>query len=104
MAPRRGESALACAQRELREELGFTAANWAPLGIAYEIPSIFQSPIALFLARDLQAVSAELEDVESIEPVRMPLDEAIGAVMNGEINDTVTALALVRANRAPAHG
>lgn len=91
------ELPLACAQRELREELGFTATEWTPLGIAFEVPSILQEPVWLFLARDLHGVTAEPETVESIHPVRMSLDEAMDAVMTGGINDGVTALALIRA-------
>ncbi len=95
-----GELPLACAQRELREELGFEAARWDALGCAYEIPSIVQEPVWLFLARDLTAASAEPEAVESIAPVRLRLDAALDAVARGEIDDAVTALALVRAKRA----
>jgi 8-oxo-dGTP pyrophosphatase MutT (NUDIX family) len=92
-----GESALACAQRELREELGLQAARWDALGCAYEIPSIVQEPVQLFLARDLTTVPAEPEEVESIAPLRMGLAAALEAVACGAIDDAVTALALVRA-------
>src|ERR1700694_5304148 len=50
-----GEDALACAQREAREEAGVTATEWIPLGRTYEIPSIVEQPVALFLGRGLHA-------------------------------------------------
>ena len=93
------ELPLACAQRELREELGLNAGRWDALGCAYEIPSIVQEPVWLFLARELTPVRAEPETVESIEPVRMRLDAALDAIASGAIDDAVTALALLRARR-----
>jgi 8-oxo-dGDP phosphatase len=91
-----GESALACAQRELREELGLQAADWAPLGVAYEVPSIIEHPISLFVARDLRAVSSAPEHVEAIDAVRMPIDDAYRAARDGRIDDAVTLAALLR--------
>ncbi|HEY8297730.1 MAG TPA: NUDIX hydrolase, partial [Candidatus Baltobacteraceae bacterium] len=91
-----GESAQACAQRELREELGIVAAHWESLGILYEIPSIVREPISLFLARGIEHVDTELEDVETIELVRMPEELAFAAAASGQINDAVTVAALLR--------
>jgi 8-oxo-dGTP pyrophosphatase MutT (NUDIX family) len=94
-----GELPLACAQREVREEIGLVAARWDALGVAFEIPSIVQEPVWLFLARDLSRVPVALEDVETIEAVRMPFARALEGVSGGEIDDAVTAMALVRAAR-----
>jgi len=91
------EDALACAQRELREELGVAAKRWDSLGEAFEIPSIVALPVALFLARDIRGVERELERVESIDLVRMPFEVALHAVATGVIDDAVTALAFMRA-------
>jgi 8-oxo-dGTP pyrophosphatase MutT (NUDIX family) len=91
-----GESALACAQRELREELGLLARDWLPLGITYEIPSIVEQPVELFVARDLRAVPSAPEDVEAIDAVHMPIDDAYRAARDGRIDDAVTLAALLR--------
>jgi len=90
------ESAQAAAARELREELGLEAARWDDLGITYEIPSIVQEGVALFLARDVHAVAADPEEVETIVAVRMPFEEALRAAGRGDITDAVTAVALLR--------
>jgi 8-oxo-dGTP pyrophosphatase MutT (NUDIX family) len=90
------ETRQAAAARELREELGIEAARWDDLGIVYEIPSIVQEGVALFLARDVRAVATDPEDVETIVPVRMPFAEALRAAGRGEITDAVTAAALMR--------
>ncbi len=92
-----GETPLETAQREVREEIGVVAARWDDLGITYEIPSIVQIPVHVFLARTLTPVATDLEDIESIEPVRMRLAAALHAVGSGEIVDAVTAVAVIRA-------
>jgi 8-oxo-dGTP pyrophosphatase MutT (NUDIX family) len=91
-----GESALDCAKRELREELGIVAIDWIPLGLLYEIPSIVSSPVTLFLARRIEHVTDEQESVENIELVRVPAAEALAAAAEGRINDAVTVAALLR--------
>jgi 8-oxo-dGTP pyrophosphatase MutT (NUDIX family) len=95
-----GEDALACAQRESREEAGVIAARWTPLGMTYEIPSIVQEPVELFLGTDLSAAPLAPEEVERIDVVRMRFDDALDACADGRIDDAVTALALLRAHRA----
>lgn len=91
-----GETMLGCAQRELREELGLVAADWRPLGVTYELPSIVEHPVALFVARDLRTVPSAPEHVEAIEAVRIPIDDAYRAARDGRIDDAVTLAALLR--------
>jgi 8-oxo-dGTP pyrophosphatase MutT (NUDIX family) len=95
-----GEDALECAQREAREEAGVHARRWTALGQTYEIPSIVQEPVSLFLANDLEPAPLAPEAVERIDVVRMPLDDALAACADGRIGDAVTAIALLRARRA----
>jgi len=90
------ESALACAQRETREELGVVAGAWEPIGFLYEIPSLMSSPVHIFLATRISHVDTEFEPQESIELVRVPRKIAFGAIASGEINDAITAGALLR--------
>jgi len=95
------EDPLACAKRELREELGIVAREWIPLGVLYEIPSIVTHPVTLFLARDVEHVVDDQEDVERIELVRVPAAEALAAAASGKINDAVTVAALLRFASVP---
>jgi ADP-ribose pyrophosphatase len=94
-----GEDALACAMRESREEAGVAASRWDALGITYEIPSIVQEPVALFLGRALSPAPLSPEAVERIDVVRMPFVDALAACGDGRIDDAVTAIALLRAAR-----
>jgi ADP-ribose pyrophosphatase len=91
-----GESALECAQREAREELGIEAIHWTELGKLYEIPSLMNTPVELFLARGVEHVDSEAEPVETIELVRIPQQVAISAAASGKINDAITVAALLR--------
>jgi len=94
-----GEDGLACAQRESREEAGVVAAHWHALGECYEIPSIVQEPVALYLGTDLTSAPLAPEPVERIDVVRMPIADALEACANGRIDDAVTAIGLLRAYR-----
>ncbi|HEV3154491.1 MAG TPA: NUDIX hydrolase [Candidatus Baltobacteraceae bacterium] len=91
-----GESAMDCAKREAREELGVEAVHWHPLGRLWEIPSLVSQPVELFLAHGIEHVDVENEDVESVELVRVPAEVAIAAAAAGQINDAVTVAALLR--------
>lgn len=93
------EDALACAVREVREEAGLAAARWDALGFAYEIPSIVEHAVALFLARDLSPAPLPPESNERIDVVRMKFGDALDACADGRIDDAVTALVLLRAAR-----
>jgi ADP-ribose pyrophosphatase len=96
-----GESALATARRELREEAGYEALRWTPLGRIHTIVSYTNEQIDLFLAEDLTHVGAKLDDGEFIEIVTMNLSEMLAALDRGEITDakTVTALLLYARRR-----
>jgi ADP-ribose pyrophosphatase len=98
-----GEDGLACAQREAREEAGVVAARWRSLGRAYEIPSIVQEPVELFLGVTLTPAPLPPEEVERIEIVRMRFDDALAACGDGRIDDAITALALLRARSVLEH-
>jgi ADP-ribose pyrophosphatase len=92
-----GEDGLACAQRESREEAGMLANRWVALGETYEIPSIVQEPVSLYLGTGLTPAPLPPEDVERIDVVRMPLRDALEACADRRIDDAVTAIALLRA-------
>ncbi|HEV7180242.1 MAG TPA: NUDIX hydrolase [Candidatus Baltobacteraceae bacterium] len=91
-----GEAPLEAARRELREELGLEAARWEELGQIYEIPSIVQGAVAIFLASDVSAVPTAQEPSESITPVRIPIESALGEAMSREFQDALTLAVLYK--------
>jgi 8-oxo-dGTP pyrophosphatase MutT (NUDIX family) len=99
-----GEDALGCARRETREEVGAVAERWTALGGVHEIPSIVAATVNLFLARDCRFVDVEPEHVETIEIVRMPFRRAVAMALEGEIEDAISIVALLRADHALREG
>lgn len=86
----------ACAERELAEETGYTAAKWRSLGYLYASPGVLDEKLHLFLAEDLTPGVARPEADEQLHPVTVAIDEAIRMCLSGEIKDakTITALLL----------
>ena len=92
------ESALDCAQRELREEAGLSGRQWDHLGSIVTIPSFCDEKIELFLARDLSPSTSQLDFDEVIKVNRIDLEQALAMVGAGEIVDAKTIAALYHAN------
>ena len=93
------EDRLEAARRELREETGLTAGSWTHLNDLLTTVGFCDERISIFLARDLTAGDCDPDDDEFLNLVKLPLDEAVGMVMRGEICDakTVSALLMVKA-------
>jgi ADP-ribose pyrophosphatase len=100
-----GEPALAAAARELAEEADVSASIWHVLLDLYPSPGFSTEAIRIFLARGLSPVPEaerfEREHEEITMTVRrVPLDEAVAAVLQG----TITNAAAVAGILAAAHG
>jgi ADP-ribose pyrophosphatase len=93
---RAGESARACAERELSEETGLGARRWDHLGAIVTIPSFCDERIELYLARDLGDAPGELDHDEVITATQVDLEEALAMITRGEIVDAKSIVALLR--------
>lgn len=94
-----GEDALEGALRELEEELGIRAGNVIPLGAFAPTPAYDSEITHVFLATDLSYCERHTDEGEFLDIVTMSLDEAVSLVMNGEISDGKTQLAILKAER-----
>jgi ADP-ribose pyrophosphatase len=86
----------ACARRELLEETGYQAKKWRSLGYLYASPGVMDEKLHLFIAEELTPGPAKPEPDEQLEPVVVPLADAIRMCLDGTIHDakTVTSLLL----------
>ena len=89
-----GETALACARRELEEETGYIAEEFIELGKIHILPAYSDELIHLYLARGLSLTEQNLDPDEIIKVVKYPLDEALQMIEAGRITDALTILAL----------
>lgn len=91
-----GESNLLCAQRELKEETGFSAQNWQLFLTMHLSNSITQEQGFSYLATDLQEGDMELEETEDITMKRLPFEAVFQQVMKGEITDAMTVASVMK--------
>lgn len=94
-----GEDPAACAGRELIEETGYRAARVEPLGAYYTSPGLSDELMRAFVATGLTHVGQHLEEDEFIDVVTMTREEALAAVMQGELTDAKSMVALLMADR-----
>lgn len=93
---RLGEDLLLGIQRELKEETGYTAQKWTPLAEQIQLSnSVSDEKAWLWLAENLTPGEATPEDTEELKIKRIPVDEAIGMVHAGEIQDAMSVIALL---------
>ncbi len=92
-----GESELLCAQRELKEETGFSARNWQLYMTLHLSNSITQEQGFSFIAKGLQEGEMELEETEDIVVKRLPFEDVFQQVMTGEITDAMTVASVMKA-------
>lgn len=91
-----GEDILACAQRELREETGYTAQHWQHVGVIHPCIGYSDERIEIFIARDLAHVGHALDEGEFLRICTPTRAEVEAAIHDGRITDAKTISALFR--------
>ncbi len=96
-----GEGPEVCAARELAEEAGL-AGTLTHLTTIHTTPAFTDEVIHLYVATGLRSVPAHLDDDEVLDPVRLPLADALALIRRGELTDakSIVALLLVEQRRA----
>jgi 8-oxo-dGDP phosphatase len=101
-----GEPLLATAKRELLEETGYRARDWLVLADFFTSPGITTERIRMFLARGLTLVpDAERDYVPvheeaHLEVAWIPLEEAMGRFLAGDLHNGVTGVGILSAYAA----
>ena len=86
-----------CAARELAEEVQLSAANLTLLSAVHTTPGFTDERIHIYLGTGLSVAEGEPDEDEFLQPVRIPLTEAISAIQRGEITDGKTICGLMLA-------
>jgi ADP-ribose pyrophosphatase len=92
-----GEDPRLCGIRELEEETGYTAGSFEFFGKMLPTPAYVGEVIYIYLARELRKVGQKLDEDEFLEVVEIDFDEAIKMILEGEITDAKTQVALLKA-------
>lgn len=90
------EDLLEASIRELREETGYTAEEWTPLGWYYPAAGYSDERIMMYLAEGLSRGERDLDEDEFINVAAVPLKDLVEGIMKGEIPDGKTQAALLR--------
>lgn len=85
-----GESTQACAQRELLEETGYAAREWARAGVLHPVISYSTEFIEVWFARGLTLGARQLDAGEFLEVVTASPAELLTWCGNGRVTDAKT--------------
>jgi len=92
-----GTDPLETAKRELKEETGLTARHWEEIQYLHLSNSVTDEEGYVYLARDLELGEAQPEDTEELQVRKLPLQEAVEMIHNGQITDALSIITLLKA-------
>jgi ADP-ribose pyrophosphatase len=90
-----GESPFICGVRELEEETGYRAAEWARAGVLHNAIAYSSERIEIWFARGLTRGAAKLDDEEFLEIVTHSEAEIDALCAGGGITDAKTLVGLL---------
>jgi 8-oxo-dGTP pyrophosphatase MutT (NUDIX family) len=90
-----GEPPLQAAQRELREETGYTSEEWVELGWVQANPAFMSNRCFLWLAKNVvQSHATQLDVGEDVRIETLPWDDLRQAIQDGRTRNPFTLLSL----------
>ena len=90
-----GEAPLTCAIRELAEETGYRASEWARAGILHNAIAYSNEGIEVWFARGLVLGERRLDAGEFLDVGTMSVDELAAAAQTGTLTDAKTLIGLL---------
>jgi ADP-ribose pyrophosphatase len=90
-----GESPQVCGERELAEETGFRAREWARAGVTHNACAYSNEGIEIWFARALQPGTRVLDHGELIDVYRVAEAELDAMAGRGELTDAKTLIGLL---------
>lgn len=94
-----GEVRPAAVLRELKEEIGASCDTLECLGKCYPTVAYDSEIIDMYLATGLHFDGQMLDEGEFLDVVKLPLKEAVKMVMNGQIRDAKTQIAILKTDK-----
>ena len=94
-----GEDPLDAVKRELEEESGTVAKNIVHIGELYTTVAFLDEKIQVYLATDLTYTNSHPDEDEFLEVTKIPLSTLVDMVMRGEIKDSKTQVAILKAEK-----
>lgn len=88
------EDPLECAQRELREETGYTADHWKKILSYFSAPGFTDEQLHLYMATGLHGGETDTDEDEFVETIQLPLREAYHLIFAGQIVDGKSIIGL----------
>lgn len=85
-----GESTFVCAQRELREETGYCARQWARAGVLHPVIAYSTEFIEIWFARDLTPGERKLDHGEFLDVFSATPQELLQWCFDGKVTDAKT--------------
>jgi ADP-ribose pyrophosphatase len=79
-----------CAQRELLEETGYTAREWARAGVLHPVIAYSTEVIEIWFARDLHLGNRQLDDGEFLDVFTATPAELMAWCREGQVTDAKT--------------
>jgi ADP-ribose pyrophosphatase len=93
------ESLEEAARRELREEVGYDAAELQHVSTYFTSKSIMHEIGHLYIGRSLTQVEAIPDETEFLEVAVFPFDQVLQMVVDSEIRDSMTVITVLHAAR-----
>ncbi|MEO0004217.1 MAG: hypothetical protein RLZZ22_1909 [Pseudomonadota bacterium] len=90
-----GEDTFACARRELREETGYSAREWARAGVLHPVLAYADEFIEIWFARGLSLGPRELDAGEFLDVLAATPEELLAACRDGVLTDSKTLTGLL---------
>ncbi len=87
-----GEDPLLCAQRELKEETGYSARDWQFVCTIHNAIAYCDEHLDIFLARGLAAGERQLDEEEFLDVFTLPAGELMDWVRTGQVTDVKTMI------------
>ena len=90
-----GESSISCAKRELQEETGYTAREWAKACTVHPVISYSTEFIDIWFARGLTLGERKLDDGEFLDVMTATPAELMDWCRDGQVTDAKTMIGML---------